>query len=116
MFTSEGEAQEKVFKELMEKLNVIEVGIKEFFPDGSSFTNGENLGLLDILMSATFSPHEAHEEVLGIKILNPEKNPLLFSWVTALKEHPLVKETNPPHDKLVGLLQFIRQNPTVSSD
>lgn len=115
MFTCEREAQEEVYKEVIEKLTVFKAGIKEFFPRSGPFTNGKNLGLLDILMAATLSPHKAQEEVLGVKILNPEKNPFLFSWVTALKEHPLVKETHPPHDKLVKLLQFIRQNPTISS-
>ena len=110
MFTSEGETLEKVLKEVTEKLKVFEAGIKEFFPEGASFAVDENLGLLDILVSSIFSPYKAQEEVLCVKLLNQETNPLLLSWVTALNEHPLVKELNPPHDKLVRLLRFIKQS------
>ncbi|KAB2633515.1 glutathione S-transferase U9-like [Pyrus ussuriensis x Pyrus communis] len=107
--TSEGEAQEKAPEEVFARLGVFEEGMKEYLHGGDSFTNGENLGLLDILMVATFGPYKAHEQVLGFKMLDPDRNPLLFSWVAAMKEHPLVKELDPPHDKLVRLLQFIKQ-------
>ncbi|ONI08670.1 hypothetical protein PRUPE_5G192700 [Prunus persica] len=106
--TSRGEAQEKALEEVFERLKVFEGGMKEYLQGGASFTNGESLGLLDILMVVTFGPYKAHEEVLGFKMLDPERNPLLFSWVAAMKEHPVVKEVDPPHGKLVELLQFIR--------
>ncbi|XP_068306446.1 glutathione S-transferase U9-like [Pyrus communis] len=107
--TSEGEAQEKALEEVFARLGVFEKGMKEYLRGGDPFTNGENLGLLDILMVATFGPYKAHEQVLGFKMLDPDRNPLLFSWVAAMNEHPLVKELDPPHDKLVRLLQFIKQ-------
>lgn len=116
LVTSKPEAQEKTLKEVIEKLNMFEAGAKEFFPEGASFTNGENLGLLDILVSATFGPYKAHEEVLGAEVLTPEKTPLLFSWITALNNHPLVKELIPPHDKLVGLLKSIKQHGPLSHE
>lgn len=106
--TSDGEAQEKAMEEMFERLGVFEQGMKEYLPGGSaSFTNGENLGLLDILMGTTFGPYKAHEQVSGIKTMDPDRYPLLFSWITALNEHPLMKELHPPYDKLVELLQFI---------
>ncbi|KAM5570757.1 hypothetical protein ABKV19_011414 [Rosa sericea] len=106
--TSQGEAQEQAVKGAFEKLGVFEEGMKEYLPGGASFTNDENLGLLDILMVATFGPHKAHEEVFGIKLMDPERYPLLFSWITALNEHPLMKEIQPPYDKLVELLQHFK--------
>lgn len=107
--TSQGEAHEKALEEVFERLGVFEEGMKEYLHGGHSFTNGENLGLLDIVMVATFGPCKAHEQVLGFKALDPDRNPLLFSWVAAMNEHPLVKELDPPHDKLVQLLRFIKQ-------
>lgn len=62
------------------------------------------------MVTATFGPYKAHEEVFGLKVLDPEKYPLLFSWVQKLNEIPLVKGVLPPHDKLVALLQFMKQN------
>ena len=110
VITSDGEAQEKATKDLFEKLTILEEGMKDFFPGGTPSINGENMGLLDILMYALFGPYKAHEEVLGMKMIDPERNSLLFSWVMALTELPVVKESTPPHEKLVALVQFIRQN------
>ncbi|XP_034217015.1 glutathione S-transferase U9-like [Prunus dulcis] len=109
--TSDGEVQEKAIKELLEKLKTFEEGMKEFFPDGiASIESSKNLELLDIVLCSVFGPHKVQEEVLGIKIIDPEKTPLIFSWVTALTELPLVKELTPPHEKLLALLQFFRNN------
>lgn len=110
VITSDGEAQEKATKDLFEKLTILEEGMKDFFPGGTPSINGENMGLLDILMYALFGPYKAHEEVLGMKMIDPERNPLLFSWVMAITEIPVVQESTPPHEKLVGLVQFIRQH------
>ncbi|XP_041016230.1 protein MRG2-like [Juglans microcarpa x Juglans regia] len=44
---------------------------------------------------------EAFQEVVAV-IFSPETNPTFWSWVTALKNHPLMKRMLPPHDKLVA--------------
>ncbi|CAL9031278.1 unnamed protein product [Prunus brigantina] len=110
-FTSDGEVQEKAIKELLEKLKTFEEGMKEFFPDGIAWIERtKNLGLLDIVLYSGIGAHKVPEEVIGTKIIDPEKTPLIFSWVTALNELPLVKELTPPHEKLVAVLQFFRNN------
>ncbi|XP_008239955.1 PREDICTED: glutathione S-transferase U10-like [Prunus mume] len=110
-FTSDGEVQEKAIKELLEKLKTFEEGMKEFFPDGiASIERTKNLGLLDIVLYSGFGAHKVPEEVIGTKIIDLEKTPLIFSWLTALNELPLVKELTPPHEKLVAVLQFFRNN------
>ncbi|KAK6261624.1 hypothetical protein QUC31_007440 [Theobroma cacao] len=108
MFTvtkTEGEAQRKAVKEVSEKLQVLEEGIKEF----------QNIGLLDIVILSLLGPHKVQEEVLGIKIIDPEKTPLIFSWLTAINQMTVVKESTPPHDKLVALLKFLKENSLKSS-
>ena len=112
---TDGEAQEKAVKELLEKLEVLEDGIKEFFPDGNPCIDSDNVGLLDLVIVSLFGPYKIQEEVLGIKIIDPEKTPLIFSWLTALNQLPLVKETIPPHDKLVAILKYVRENALKSS-
>ncbi|GFZ17556.1 hypothetical protein Acr_26g0008260 [Actinidia rufa] len=97
-------------EEVMEKLKLLVEGMKELFPDGSPSINHGNVGLLDILAVTTFGPYRAQEEVLGLKVLDPEKNPRVLSWVTALNELAVVKEATPAHESLVSLLQFIRDN------
>uniref|UniRef100_A0A2N9J5D5 Glutathione S-transferase n=1 Tax=Fagus sylvatica TaxID=28930 RepID=A0A2N9J5D5_FAGSY len=110
VFKSDGEAQEKALKEVFEKLSVLEEGIKNIFPGGIQIIEHENVGLLDIVMISVFGPYKVYEEVLGLKLIDPEKTPLLFSWLTALLEIPVVKDSLPPHEKLVGFLKFIRQD------
>ncbi|XVF09082.1 hypothetical protein REPUB_Repub07fG0060200 [Reevesia pubescens] len=106
---TDGETQEKAIKEVSEKLQLLEEGLKEFFPDGNSSIDSENVGLLDLVFCSLFGPHKVEEEVLGMKILDPEETPLLFSRVTAINQLPLVKELTPPHDKLGAFLKFIRE-------
>lgn len=111
VFFSDGETQEKAVKELYEKFTVLEEGTKELFSVGFSSFDGKNLGFLDILMCTSFGTYKIQEEVLGVKVIDPEKNPLIFSWVTALCELPVVKELIPAFDeKLVQLLHGIRNN------
>ena len=108
--TFHGEEPEKAMEEMMEKLKLLERGMKELFPDRSPSINHGNVGLLDILAVTTLGPYRAQEEVLGLKVLDPDKNPWVLSWVTALNELPVVNEATPAHEKLVSLLQFIRDN------
>lgn len=51
----------------------------------SSVDNKINVGLLDVLMFSIFDAYEAHEQVLGIKGIDPEKTPVTFSWITELQ-------------------------------
>ncbi|KAF7809266.1 Glutathione S-transferase U9 [Senna tora] len=106
---SEGEVQEKALEGLYERLSVVEDGMKSFFKDGIPEVDSKSLGLLDIIIWSTFMFQNSVELVFGIKILDPERFPLLFSWVNALNEVPVVKEATPPHEKQVGLLQSVRQ-------
>ncbi|GMN45637.1 hypothetical protein TIFTF001_014834 [Ficus carica] len=113
----EGEAQEKATEELHEKFEILEEGMKGLFPDGTPF-DGENMGLLDILMCITFGPYKAQEEVLGVKIINSEKNPLIFSWVNSLIEVTLQGSWASPYSKGVELAlklkgipyEFVQEN------
>jgi glutathione S-transferase len=107
---SDGEAQEKAIKEVFEKLKLLEEGIKNIFPEGFPPIHHENVGLLDIVILSIFEPHKVQEEVLGLKVIDPEKTPLIFSRLKALLELPVVKEALPPHEKLLEVLKYIRQN------
>ncbi|CAN4080617.1 unnamed protein product [Withania somnifera] len=106
LWKSTGKEQEKAQEEILEKMRILEEGVKS--------TNHENFandfGLLQILLVTTFGSYKAYEEVLGVKIVVPENTPLLYSCLTSLNELPVVKEICPPHDKLVALLNIYRQN------
>ena len=106
---SEGEAQEKAIKVVFEKLKLLEEGLKDLFQGETHHIDGENMGILDIFLCSLFGAHKAQEEVLGVKFIDPEKFPLLSSWVTAFTEVDVVKALQPPHEKLVVVYQFLRQ-------
>ncbi|TKY73385.1 Glutathione S-transferase U9 [Spatholobus suberectus] len=105
---TDGEVQQKTISEVYEKLNLLEDGMKNFFAEGKPSVDHKNsTGLLDIIFFTMFDPYKVQEEVLGIKFIVPEKFPVLFSWLMAILELNVVKEASLPHDKAVGILQFI---------
>ncbi|XP_038687950.1 glutathione S-transferase U9-like [Tripterygium wilfordii] len=106
---TQGEAQDKAINLVFEKLQVLEEGMGEFFPNGTPCIDDKNVGLLEIVIWSLFGPHKAQEEVFGVKFIDPDKFPLISAWVTAIMELPLVKELTLPHEKLVGFLQMARQ-------
>ncbi|OWM65301.1 glutathione S-transferase U9-like [Punica granatum] len=112
---TEGEAQVRAIEQVHEKLKLLEEGIKGCLPGGSPGVNGESMGLLDIIMCTIFGPHKVQEEVLGVRFIDQEKYPLVSSWVKSLIEHPVVQELIPPHEKVVGLLRYLRENALRSS-
>ncbi|CAN4086346.1 unnamed protein product [Withania somnifera] len=109
-FLSAKDVEKGAFDEFFEKLKVMEEGMKDFFPGGRSNICADNMGLLDIIIVCSLGTYEAAEEVLVMKILDPEKNPFVYSWVNTLLDLPLVKETLPQHDKVVSRLEFIKKN------
>ena len=86
---------------------MLEEGMKDFFPNGTPSISNRNMGILEIMICSLLGPYKLQEEVLGIKIIDPEKTPLIFSWLTALNE---LKQLAPPHDKTIALLKFVRKN------
>ncbi|ONI08648.1 hypothetical protein PRUPE_5G191500 [Prunus persica] len=111
-----GQAQEKAIKEVTEKLKLLEEGLKGFFPNG--FPNSfdiENVGLLEVVICSHFGANEAQEEALGVKVITPEKTPLIYSSITALTEIPAVKAASIPHEKVVAFLKFFREKALKSS-
>ncbi|KAJ1406312.1 Thioredoxin-like superfamily [Sesbania bispinosa] len=107
---TEGEAQQKAINDVFDQLNLLENGMKTFFEEGKPCVDQNNVGLLDIVFCSLFGPHEAQEEVIGIKFMVAEKFPVLFSWLMTIVELQAVKEILPPHDKAVDVIQFIRQS------
>ncbi|WRX15622.1 Glutathione S-transferase [Theobroma cacao] len=92
-------AQVRFWASFIHQQQVLEEGVKDIY----------NVGYLDFLICSVFSFRSAMEKVLGIKILDSEKTPLLYSWVTKLNDLALVKETIASHEKLVEVLKVVRE-------
>ncbi|XP_022725639.1 glutathione S-transferase U10-like [Durio zibethinus] len=101
---SEGNEREKAIEDYNELLKVFVQGIEKDLPTKAPFLNGNSLGFLDIIVGTVACNYQAFHEAVTV-ILEPAKNPTFFSWVTAMKEHPLVKEILPPHDEMVAKMK-----------
>ncbi|XP_031278252.1 glutathione S-transferase U10-like [Pistacia vera] len=110
LLMTDGEAQKRTSEEAFEKINVLEKGMKEYFSEVVPDVDDQNFGFLDILVCSVFCTQNVCEEVHGVKVLDPKRNPFLFSWVEKLNQHPIVKEIYPPYDQLINFLQVFRQN------
>ncbi|XP_059655048.1 glutathione S-transferase U10-like [Cornus florida] len=99
-----GKEQEKAIEDNCELHKVFEDGIERDFQQKPPFFNGDALGFLDIVVGSSACCYKAFAEAGGSSV-DPEKHPAFFSWVSALLDCPLMKETLPPHDKLVALMR-----------
>ncbi|CAI9112159.1 OLC1v1012552C1 [Oldenlandia corymbosa var. corymbosa] len=110
LYTLDMETQKEGLAEVQEKLVVLENGMKEeFFPGGTIDISAEKLGILDIMMVSSFGFFKAMEEAIGVKIFDPERNPLMVKWVETVNQLSVVKEITPPQDKFVGFLQYLQK-------
>ncbi|KAL6183114.1 hypothetical protein ACLB2K_044525 [Fragaria x ananassa] len=108
---TDGEARQKTIKEMFNKLKLLEDGVKDLFSDGIPLVvdNNINVGLLDVLMFSIFDSYEAHEQVLGIKVIDPEKTPVIYSWIKSINELHVVKELHIPHEKVLASVKLFRK-------
>ncbi|KAH9603886.1 hypothetical protein KSS87_000623 [Heliosperma pusillum] len=104
---SSGEEQEKALDELHEKMTIMEQEMGDIIPKDISSIQSKSLGLLDIQVICTLGAYKAHEQVLGVKILDPHKHSLIYAWVNAMMDLPMIKEITPPHDNVVNFIQMI---------
>lgn len=99
-----GEERERAVEELSKLTRVFEDGMKKDFPGKFPFYHGKSLGLLDVVVGPNVCNYLALREVVG-DVIHSKRNPDFCSWVDALKEHPLIKETVPPQHKMVQKLK-----------
>ncbi|PON67058.1 S-crystallin [Trema orientale] len=105
IFMSKGLEQEKAIEDFIALLKMFEDGIKKDFPGKFPFfSSGQSLDFLDIIVGSNLCGYRAINEAVAV-ILSQEKNPEIFSWVNALREHPLIKEIMSPHEKLVARIR-----------
>ncbi|KAJ9187493.1 hypothetical protein P3X46_002944 [Hevea brasiliensis] len=102
---SKGKEQVNAIKEFDELLGAFEKGIEKDFSIKFPF-NGETLGFLDIVVGTHACNYRAFEEAVTV-LFDPKKHPAFLWWVAKLKDSPLIKETLPPHDKLVAKIKEV---------
>ncbi|WVY94366.1 hypothetical protein V8G54_033454 [Vigna mungo] len=93
------------WKRAQETISVIEeqgLGEKKFF-------GGNNIGMVDIAYGCLSHWLEGLEEIVGMKLIEPNKFPQLHAWTQNFKQVPVIKENLPDYGKLLIHLQWRRQ-------
>ncbi|XAR48895.1 Glutathione transferase [Bertholletia excelsa] len=105
MFRSTGEEQKEAVKGSLEMLRTIEdlaLGDKKFF-------GGERIGMVDLAFGALAHWLGVFEEIVGIRLLEPESFPRLHKWTKNFKEEPAIKENLPDKDKMLSNFRCLRE-------
>ncbi|KAK6255079.1 hypothetical protein SCA6_016384 [Theobroma cacao] len=100
-----GEEQEKAARELLEVLKIIEekaLGEKQFF-------GGDTINLVDISYGVLAYWFEIMQEIIGVKVLEPNTLPRLYEWTQNFMEVAVIKETIPDRDKLLAHMRGVRE-------
>lgn len=76
---------------------------------GNKYFGGENIGFVDLALGLTANLVGVFEEIIGLKIIDKERFPCLVGWMEEFAEAPVIKESWPPHDRLLVKFQDIHQ-------
>ncbi|KAK1283718.1 Glutathione S-transferase U18 [Acorus calamus] len=94
-----GEVREKAITEFVENVTTMEEEIVKEFPVGKPFFNGERPGYLDVVVGSTSSWIKVVERIVGLKLVDQERTPLVYSWLTAFAEFDITKDTMPEMER-----------------
>ncbi|KAL9303800.1 hypothetical protein ACSQ67_021063 [Phaseolus vulgaris] len=98
-FTANEEEREKGTEESLDALQILEDELKQ------KFFGGESIGLVDIAAGFIAFWLPAIEEAVGLKLLVSQKFPKLSKWSEEYTNHPVVKESLPQRERVVGFFK-----------
>ncbi|KAK9160319.1 hypothetical protein Syun_006660 [Stephania yunnanensis] len=93
---SSGEKKVMGANSVTESLDFLEGVLK-----GKKFFGVENVGYLDFALGWLAYMLEVWEEVGSMKIMDANKFPCLANWMKSFVDHPMIKDSLPPRDKMV---------------
>ncbi|KAJ3704940.1 hypothetical protein LUZ61_008645 [Rhynchospora tenuis] len=104
VFTSLGEAQQKMLQEAREAFKTLEqaLGSKQFF-------GGDQIGYLDLAIGWFAFWMPIFEEIASISIVDNENAPLLKEWFARILDVDMIKTSLPPRDKIYELSKQRRE-------
>ncbi|CAD5172367.1 unnamed protein product [Musa acuminata subsp. malaccensis] len=109
VFSSSGEGQKAAVDQVHENLKLLERELKDGAFKGRRFFGGDKIGLLDIVLGCGSYWLAVFEEVMEVKLIDPESFPVFHAWLRDFEEQQEVKETIPAIDRLLEYARGIRQ-------
>jgi glutathione S-transferase len=85
--------QERVeaMRQTIAALEVLEGGFKECSGEKGGFFGGHSLGYIDVLLGAVVSWVKATDQLMGTKLIDAAKTPLLAAWMERFCELDVAK-------------------------
>ncbi|KAF2320285.1 hypothetical protein GH714_026711 [Hevea brasiliensis] len=96
--------REEEIPRAMEILQHLEEELK-----GKKFFGGEKIGLVDLALGWLAYYLGIIEEVIGLKLIDQEKFPLLLQWIQEFSTAPIIQENWPPRDELIAKFDASRE-------
>ncbi|WOL06752.1 hypothetical protein Cni_G15486 [Canna indica] len=109
VFASPSEGQGAAVEQVHESLKLIERELREGAFKGRRFFGGDEIGILDIVLGCGSYWLAVFEEVMKVKLVDPEAFPLFHSWLRDFEEQEEVKEIMPAIDRLLEYAGGVRQ-------
>ncbi|KAJ9680199.1 hypothetical protein PVL29_019487 [Vitis rotundifolia] len=98
----QGKEQEEAMVPAMENLKFLEEELK-----GKKFFGGEKIGFVDLALGWLGNSISILEEIVGLKIVDEEKFPLLSAWMQDFADASIIKDNWPPRDKMIVKFQAL---------
>ncbi|RRT64602.1 hypothetical protein B296_00010337 [Ensete ventricosum] len=109
VFSSSGEGQKAAVDQVHQNLKLLECEIRDGAFEGRRFFGGDKIGMLDIVLGCGSYWLSVFEEVMEVKLVDPESFPAFHAWLRDFEEQNEVKETIPAIDKLLEYARGVRQ-------
>ncbi|KAJ9179795.1 hypothetical protein P3X46_008116 [Hevea brasiliensis] len=100
-----GEEKEREVNQAKEALQVLDGLLK-----GKEFFGGDSIGYLDIALGWVTVWLEVFEELACVRVFESEKYTHIYKWMHKFVQLQVIKETLPPKDKLLTVLQSYGQS------
>uniref|UniRef100_J3N4A5 glutathione transferase n=3 Tax=Oryza brachyantha TaxID=4533 RepID=J3N4A5_ORYBR len=94
------EEKAEAIKKTLAAMERLEGALKDS-SKGKPFFGGETVGLVDVVLGGLNSWMKATEELIGVKIFDPAKTPLLAAWVEHFDELDAVRDVSPDVDGVI---------------
>ncbi|KAK4725921.1 hypothetical protein R3W88_030838 [Solanum pinnatisectum] len=106
VFCNTGEKQQNAIKESLEMFKTIE---ENALGENNILFGGENIGLVDIAFGGYSLWMEIIEEIVGVKLVDPQNFPRINKWIKNFKEVQAIKDNLPNRDEMFVYMKNARE-------